>query len=351
MNETPPPHKPVHDKPHGIVSRERLQALARRVGPSVEVLRTRPALAWALIVAVVLVSGTLVFLSIVSAVVHARREVVVPDLAGKTLDQALDVLSPLDLSIAKDAVEFDESFPPGAILRQAPPPGLIVREGKVVRVVLSSGGQVVFVPDIANKPLPEAQNLLRSSGLLLGAVAEAHSQRHENGWVMEQTPAPGTVLNKGQMVDLRVSKGPPPEGTILMPEFKNQPLTRAMEWLGARGLKAVVTEEVSADMLPGVVLGQTPPPDTLVSVSVPVEFVVSRSTLTVADTRFVRYEVPSGSDRVLVRIVVRDENGEKEVFQGYQDAGTSVEAPAVVRGPSRARIFVNGVLIEERVIE
>jgi hypothetical protein len=104
-------------------------------------------------------------------------------------------------------------------------------------------------------------------------------------------------------------------------------------------------------MLPGLVISQVPGPDTPVNESSAVQFVVSRSTLTVSNAQTIRYEVPAGAERVMIRIVVRDERGEREIFQGYQDPGSLVEVPVVARGASRARIFVNGVLIEEKVLE
>jgi len=62
----------------------------------------------------------------------------------------------------------------------------------------------------------------------------------------------------------------------------------------------------------------------------------------------IRYNVPEGTDRVRVRIVLRDDAGEREIFSDEQSAGARVEVPVSVDGPARARIFVNGVLVEER---
>jgi predicted Rdx family selenoprotein len=131
----------------------------------------------------------------------------------------------------------------------------------------------------------------------------------------------------------------------------NQHLSRATQWAESKSLRPRVREEVRPDALQGIVLEQSPAPDTLLNNSTIVEFVVSRSTITAASAQTIRYDVPAGSDRVQVRIVLRDERGEREVFEGYQDAGGLVEVPVVPRGPSRARIFVNGVLIEERALE
>ncbi|HRY28974.1 MAG TPA: PASTA domain-containing protein [Elusimicrobiota bacterium] len=327
------------------------EELSGRLDRLIAVMRRHPAIAALLIAAFILLVAFGAFLAVVEGVIHARREIIVPDLQGKTLEQALDAIASADLSLAKAAVEFDESFPPGTIIKQVPVPGLKVREGKVLRVTLSSGGQVVFAPDLTNRPLPDAQNALRSVGLIVGAVTEAYSQLHESGWVMEQTPLSGAVLNRGQMVDLRISKGPPPEGMDLMPEFVNQPLSRAMEWIHGKAWKAEVREVVKPEILPGMVISQTPKPDDLVNGMTPIAFEVSQSTTAPTNTQTVRYEVPAGSDRVLVRMVIRDERGEREVFSGYQNAGALVEVPVVIRGASRVRIFVNGVLIEERLLE
>ncbi|MBI4395695.1 MAG: PASTA domain-containing protein [Elusimicrobia bacterium] len=343
--------KPIPDKTPGLVPRERMRALAERAGPSLDAVgRRSPVILWGLFLIVLGLITLAVLQWVISAAVHTRKEVVVPDVVGKSVEQALDVLSPLSLSLGKEAVEFDENYPSGAILRQIPSAGLKVREGKVIRVTISSGGQVVFVPDMVNKPLPEAQNQLRSAGLVPGALTEVYSQRYEAGWVMDQNPVPGGVTSRGQMVDLRVSRGAPPEGTLLMPDFVNRSHEQAAAWARDNNIKADVKEEVTPDVLPGLVLRQAPAPDETIDPSRSLEFVVSRSTLTASNAQMVRYEIPQGSGRVHVRIVLRDEVEEREVYQGYQSAGSVAEVPVVPRGLSRVRIFVNGVLIEERVL-
>lgn len=339
----PLPTPPAEEAPAG-----RLAALAARVGPSAEAVRRHP---WAFLAAAFLtaaLSTAVAIYWIAGALIHNRQNVTVPDLTGKNLETALDLLAPLRLSLAKDAVEIDENFPPGAILRQSPPAGLTVRQGKVIHVTLSSGGQVLFVPELAGLSLTEAQNRLRSAGLLLGAMSQAYSTQKETGWVMEQSPAAGAVIKPGSMIDLKVSKGPPPEGTSLMPDFINRPFALARQWAKDAGVEAATAEE-NAPGLPGLVLRQTPPPDTPLAEKAAVSFVVSASTTTsAAEVKTVRYQVPDGADKVSVRIVLRDDDGEKEVFQSAQNAGTLVEVAVAPRGPARARIFLDGVLVEER---
>lgn len=326
----------------------RLESLASRVGPSAEAVRRHP---WAFLAAAFLaaaVSTALASYWIIGGLIHSRQAVTVPDLTGKNLETALDLLGPLRLSLAKDAVQIDENFPPGAILRQVPPAGIQVREGKVVHVTLSSGGQVLFVPELTGTTLTEAQNRLRSAGLVLGAMSQAYSTQKEAGWVMEQTPAVGAVIKPGSMVDLKVSKGPPPEGTTLMPDFINRPFGLARQWAKDAGVEVTSTEELSST-LPGLVLSQTPAPDTPLGEKAVATFLVAKSSSTAAaDVKIIRYEIPGGTERVQVRIVLRDDDGEKEVYQSQQNAGSVVEVAVAPKGAARARIFVDGVLIEER---
>lgn len=259
---------------------DRLAALAKRVGDR---RRPRPSI---LVMTILFAAAALaVLLAIhwaVSGFLHARQIVVVPDLTGKTLEQALDILSPLKLALAKEAVQVDENSPPGSILRHSPPAGLRVREGKTVRVTLSSGGQVVFVPDLVRVTLTEAQNRLRAAGLSLGAVTQVFSLQNENGQVVDQTPAASAVLRPNAMVDLKVSKGAPPEGVVLMPDFIDQPLSVARQWAEERKISPDVKEEMTAAFASGNVIRQTPAPDAAVSEKTPISFVVAVDSTTSA---------------------------------------------------------------------
>ena len=342
-------YPPVSDRPRP----NRLAALSARMGQSVEALRRRPGMTLFLLVLFLAVVSIGSFQWTLNAVLHTRKEVIVPDVTGKKLEQALDIVSPLGLSLAKEGVEFDENLPAGAILRQAPPAGLKVREGRVIRVTLSSGGQVSFVPELTGKTLSDAQNLLRAAGMAPGALTQAYSQNHPQGEVLEQSPAAGVVGGRGQMVDMKVSKGPPPEGTLLMGGFVNQPLSLARSWAEEKGLRIEASDDPRTDLAPGTVVKQTPPPDTVLTPgqSVQLSVVAAQVGSKASTAKWVRYQVPAGGERIKVKIVLRDDNGEKTVFDGTQEPGALVEVPVEPQGPSRVRIYLGGVLVEERVLE
>lgn len=257
----------------------RLAALSARVGQRMR----QPSLLTLSVLGAV--AGLCVMVSlhwVVSGFLHSRKVVDVPDLTGKSLEQALDLVSPLELALSKEGVQFDDRLPPGAILRQAPPAGFRVREGKIVRVTLSSGGEVAFVPDVVAVALTEAQNRLRASGLVLGAVSQSYSLESSVGIVITQNPSAGGSVRPGTMVDLKVSKGPPPEGVVLMPAFMNQPIETARAWADAQKISPDVKEEASTVFAPGLVMRQSPAPDTPVNEKTLLNFVVAASTAPMA---------------------------------------------------------------------
>ena len=57
----------------------------------------------------------------IEAVIHSRKVVVVPEISGRTVAQAMDLLTPTKLGLIKEGEQYDREAPVGTILRQAPP--------------------------------------------------------------------------------------------------------------------------------------------------------------------------------------------------------------------------------------
>ena len=152
-------------------------------------------------------------------VIHSRRTQTVPDLKSRSIAAALDQLAPLNLGLRKTGVEFDASVPISSVLRQDPPAGTIVREGKTIRVVVAQGGQTVLAPAVVGLPLRNAEMMLRQSQLSLGEVSESYSLKQEKGLVLSQDPKAESSVERDALINLVVSGGAPPAGVALMPDF------------------------------------------------------------------------------------------------------------------------------------
>lgn len=286
------------------------------------------------------------------AIIHNQKEHMVPDLRNKSVEAALDLLAPANLSLKKRGEEFNESVPIGAVVRQMPPPGTTVREGKGIGIVVSQGGETVFIPSLTGLPLRNAEMLLRQRELLLGEVAESYSLRIEKGRVMSQDPQAESPVEKSALVNVVVSAGKPASGVVLMPDFRQKNIAEALGWAQDLGLEVDVSTEPASLFPNGTVLSQEPATDTALTARSQIEFLVSGRAGAFhedAKTKTLQYEVSQGSSESLVRIVMVDPYGEREIFNGIRLPGSKITLEVPDTGTAaRARIFVNGILIEER---
>ncbi len=285
-------------------------------------------------------------------VIHSRKTETVPDLKGRSLEAALDALSPLNLGLKKESVEFDASVPIDSVVRQEPAPGTVVREGKIIKVVVSQGGQTVLTPGLVGLPLRNAQMMLTEGQLALGQVTEAYSLKQDKGVVLSQDPKPDASVAQNSSVNVVVSGGQPPAGVNLMPDFERQNIASAQSWSASSGFQISVKKDPSSLFPGGVILSQDPPPDSVLSQDSQIGFVVSGRPMNDAAQapggKMFHYELAEGGAESLVRIVVVDKYGEREIFNGLRKPGSKLDIPLQEAGQARVKIYLNGILVEER---
>ena len=289
---------------------------------------------------------------VIGTVVHKRTEVLVPQLNGKSLALAMEILYPLKLGIIKDGDEYNSQIPPATIMRQNPPAGMTVREGKIVRVTLSRGSDLVFVPDLRGQVVKIAEMFLRRNSLEIGARNMFHSLKFAKDEVMWQSLEPNSITEKNTPVDLSVSLGPPPEGILLMPDFVGKNITAFIEWADNNKLKYELKE--TAETVPSnTVLSQQPAPDTVITFDMSIKAFVfgvdSPQAATIPPgAEIFHYEVPQGSRDLKIRLVLIDSDGERQIFSNVQAPGSKIDIPVSKRGKSRIRVFISNILVEER---
>jgi serine/threonine-protein kinase len=286
----------------------------------------------------------------IAGMVHNRKTVTVPELKGRSLPAALDMLSSLDLGLRKTGEEFNSSVPIASILRQQPAPGTVVREGKTIRVVVSQGGHTVLAPAVEGLPLRNAEMMLRQSQLGLGEVSEAYSLKSDKGLVLSQDPKDGTSVERDALVNLVVSGGKPPSGVLLMPDFQRKNVDDVQTWAAGAALKVTVKTDPSSLFPSGTVLTQDPAPDAALSSDSPVVVTVSgrKAAAAAASSRSFHYELAQGGGDSQVRIVLVDKYGERELFNGLRKAGSKIDVPFQSDGRAHVKIYLNGILVEER---
>ncbi len=138
----------------------------------------------------------------------SAKVVRVPDLMGRTIEEAEDILEEKELSINKVIYE-DSDKEQDTIISQTPNSGNDIEEESGIDVVLSRGKQVKTykTPDVVGLSEEAAKRLLESAGLEKGNISSAESSE-EKGKIISQNPKSGITVEEGTKVELIVSKGP-----------------------------------------------------------------------------------------------------------------------------------------------
>lgn len=294
--------------------------------------------------------GYLSFKWAIGAVIHSRAVVMVPDLNGKTVGEALTLLSPSHLGLIKDGEQFDKRFPSGTVVRQNPNAGMMVREGHMIKITLSQGGETLFVPDLTGQPLRNAQTALQNAGLGIGEVEHRPSLRFEKDQVMMTDPPANAVVSKNGLVNVVLSDGPPASDVLLAPDFVGKTLDEVKRWGAEHQIPITVKEESDISKTTGEILMQSPVIDSPLHPGESLTVVANTGTTTIAGPH-VHYEVPQGEGDKDIRIRVMDETGEHEVYRKAESPGSRIDIPVTVKGRAKARILVNGIQVEEQDLQ
>ena len=183
-------------------------------------------------------------------------EVTVPDLAGRSVNDASARLDDLGLTLRVDENRrTDPKIPAGSVVQQDPTPGTHVRRQRSIHVWVSQGEEVIVVPSLVGDSERSAEVRLAQGRLKLAGIAEVRSHDYAPDAVIAQDPAPGT---HGATVALLVNRGA--RGvSYVMPDLIGVDGDRAAELLRTRGSRvAVVGTQPYPGVPSGIVIRQTP---------------------------------------------------------------------------------------------
>lgn len=138
-------------------------------------------------------------------------ETIVPDLKGIPLEKAFEKLGILELKGRFAGTVFDMKYPEGSVVNQRPEGGRMVKVGRVVRLVTSSGKRRVMVPNLLGRLAVQAEAVLAAKGLHLGIVEEDFVPELDSGIILTQNPLPGEEAKVGSYVNITVSATEEPE--------------------------------------------------------------------------------------------------------------------------------------------
>jgi serine/threonine-protein kinase len=162
------------------------------------------------------------------------RTVDVPDLRGKTVIEATDLLTKDDLYLNVEGEDYDPMITAGRIIRQDIPPGNKVKEQRGIKVFLSKGPKVQTVPDVTGQQLHDAESIILKSGLRIEKIVRVHSKTVEKDVIIAQRPNQDEAVRDS--LSLVVSLGPYTT-TYSCPDFSGKNTDDASELARQLGLR------------------------------------------------------------------------------------------------------------------
>lgn len=285
--------------------------------------------------------------------IFATSRVEVPDLTGKSVDYAADLLTEQHLKLRLIEQQLDEKIPADHILTQDPAPGSLVKKNQTIRIVTSKGSESTFIPDVVGKPWQQAKQLLQQQKFRPGAIAYAHSTDTPIDAVIAQMPLPNAMANAGDAVDLLVSRGPYPK-IMVMPDLVEQQLAYALEVIKNMGLVLSKVEQEQYPQVPqNTVLSQVPKPGSLIEEHNMVSFVVSQggqndlssgAQQLLIQYQTLEYSVPVGPFDRQVAVVVKNAQGTREIYRQITPPGQQLVVRIPVVGETVVEVYVDGTL-------
>lgn len=194
---------------------------------------------------------------------YTRHEtvVVVPDLVGRSIDQAQDTLAARGLEIGEPLERFDRLREPNRILEQRPSPNTPVKPGRIVYVTVNRGTlPEVSVPRVVGLSRRGARNQLATAGLFVQSEEPDSLPSPYANAITRQEPVPGSMVQQGDSVMLWYGTGLGSR-VVAVPDVTGLSVSQARMLLGAQGLRSVVLDMAEDDTDP-IIIRQSREPGT-----------------------------------------------------------------------------------------
>lgn len=129
-----------------------------------------------------------------------REPITVPDLSGRTADEATAAITALGL-VPNASKAYSDTVAEGSVVSQSTGAGTTLHRGDSVSYVVSQGPEMVAVPDVVGKSEKDATQMLTDAGF------QVSTERILGGYfqtVRASDPAAGTKARKGSTVTITI---------------------------------------------------------------------------------------------------------------------------------------------------
>ena len=263
----------------------------------------------------------------------------VPDVTGKTYEEAQKELNKYDLGIHKSTAPSD-TVAKGKIISQDPADGKKVKKHTTVNVVISSGeeAKMTTIPSVVGMSEADAEKALQAKNLVVKKGDPVYSDDVEQGEVVSVSPSEGAEVKEGTTVTLVISKGNQP---ATVPKLTGKSQSDAEAALSQAGLSGNATEDYSDTVEEGYIISQDTDAGKEVSKGTTIGYVVSKGPkMTVVTVPDLSYKDKNTAEKLLKQAGLTpeyigedysDEYPKGQVFYQSVSSGTQVEKGTTVQ--------------------
>ncbi|MHC1714088.1 MAG: Stk1 family PASTA domain-containing Ser/Thr kinase [Acidaminococcaceae bacterium] len=292
------------------------------------------------------VAASFLIIGLFSFGVIGGPEVEVPDVTGKTVVEAQNILAQAKLGYTIDE-EYNIKVAPGTVISQNPGAKRMVKEGRKITLVVSKGVELGDVPNLKGKRLTEAKAMLKASRFELGRVSYRYVSGAPEETILEQSVAPPAKLPIGTKLDVVINIK---SDQVVLPDLVGLSSTSAKNKLNDLGLVLGKVNTVVSKEPDNTVIEMNPASKEVVNVGTVVDITVAKNVETSKpqQSQYVEFIVPAGSDHQEIKIVVVDDAGSRVVYNNAHKPGVRLRQQIEGTGNIKVQFYSNDKLVEER---
>ena len=218
--------------------------------------------------------STLAQASPVNLVISAGPHIAtVPNVEGLTQAAASTAITEANLTVGSVTRQISNTVTAGNVISQEPENGSSVAEGSTVNLVISSGPQIVTIPDMQGMTQDAAITAINAAKLAVGTIIQQTSNTVGKGDVISQEPASGSSAAEGSPVKLLISSGP---RIVTVPNVAGSTQAAATTAIiEAKLTVGTITQQASKTTVTGTVISQDPLGGSSLTAGSPVNLLIS----------------------------------------------------------------------------
>ncbi len=215
--------------------------------------------------------------SMVEAIVSKGKEispiVAVPNLIGLNISEATKIINEASLKISDTLSEPSDFFEQGIVTFQDPPSGKEIKINEAVKLKISSGKNIIMVPNIIGYDYLYVISQLKSMGLNVN-INRVPNTDYLPGKVLRISPEAGTQVREGDLISIYIATT---EQMILLPDVTQLSVDKAVSILQSLNILYDISNiEAQYDIQKNLVMSQYPGPDTYISIGEKVLLLVGK---------------------------------------------------------------------------